>query len=95
MATADGFAADEDLVVAMRDTMQHRGPDDGGAWTDGRVALAHRRLSIVDLSAETTDPVAFFLSAPHWYKPFGHRASSPFHKPTLSDYQPVALLDLG
>ena len=58
VATADGFAADEDLVVAMRDTMQHRGPDDGGAWTDGRVALAHRRLSIVDLSAAGHQPMA-------------------------------------
>ena len=60
VATADGFAADEHFVVAMRDTMRHRGPDDGGAWTspDGRVALAHRRLSIVDLSAAGHQPMA-------------------------------------
>jgi len=32
--------------------MTHRGPDDAGEWwsDDGRVGLAHRRLSIVDLS---------------------------------------------
>jgi asparagine synthase (glutamine-hydrolysing) len=32
--------------------MHHRGPDDVGEWwsVDGRVGLAHRRLSIVDLS---------------------------------------------
>lgn len=32
--------------------MTHRGPDDAGEWwsADGRVGLAHRRLSIVDLS---------------------------------------------
>jgi asparagine synthase (glutamine-hydrolysing) len=60
VATADGFAADDDLVIAMRDTMQHRGPDDGGSWTspDGQVALAHRRLSIVDLSAAGHQPMA-------------------------------------
>ena len=60
VATADGFAAGDDLVIAMRDTMRHRGPDDGGAWTspDGRVALAHRRLSIVDLSAAGHQPMA-------------------------------------
>jgi asparagine synthase (glutamine-hydrolysing) len=35
-----------------RDAMTHRGPDDAGEWwsADGRVGLAHRRLSIVDLS---------------------------------------------
>ena len=60
VATADGFAAGDDLVIAMRDTMRHRGPDDGGAWTspDGRVALAHRRLSIVDLSPAGHQPMA-------------------------------------
>ena len=32
--------------------LSHRGPDDAGDWwaQDGRVGLAHRRLSIVDLS---------------------------------------------
>lgn len=35
-----------------RDAMTHRGPDDAGEWwsADGRVGLAHRRLSILDLS---------------------------------------------
>jgi asparagine synthase (glutamine-hydrolysing) len=37
---------------AMSDTMLHRGPDAGGVWADaaGGVVLAHRRLSIIDLS---------------------------------------------
>lgn len=32
--------------------MTHRGPDDAGEWwsDDGRVGLAHRRLSVIDLS---------------------------------------------
>jgi asparagine synthase (glutamine-hydrolysing) len=33
----------------MRDSLAHRGPDDAGAFRDGLAALAHRRLSIVDL----------------------------------------------
>lgn len=39
-------------LAAMRDAMRHRGPDDAGEWwsVDGRVGLAHRRLSILDLS---------------------------------------------
>ena len=39
--------------------MVHRGPDDAGEWwsDDGRVGLAHRRLSIVDLSAAAHQPM--------------------------------------
>ena len=36
--------------MLMRDVMMHRGPDGGGLHTDQHVALAHRRLSIVDLA---------------------------------------------
>jgi len=35
----------------MRDVLAHRGPDDVGLFTDGRVGLGHRRLSIVDVAA--------------------------------------------
>ncbi len=43
---------DPPVAFAMRDTLTHRGPDDSGAWfsDDRRIALLHRRLSIVDLS---------------------------------------------
>ena len=42
---------DPDVVLRMRDTITHRGPDEEGAWmsTDGRCAFGHRRLSIIDL----------------------------------------------
>ncbi|MBT7308888.1 MAG: asparagine synthase (glutamine-hydrolyzing) [Gammaproteobacteria bacterium] len=44
---------------AMSSTMVHRGPDDEGVWFDrsAAVALAHRRLSIVDLSPEGHQPM--------------------------------------
>ena len=53
-----GFAApgnsadriDESMLVRMRDTLVHRGPDDAGVFMDDRAGLAHRRLSIVDLA---------------------------------------------
>src|SRR5918999_1240288 len=56
---SDSFAVDEDLVTRMRDSMTHRGPDDGGSWSssDGRLALGHRRLSIVDLSPAGHNPM--------------------------------------
>ena len=47
-------------LVAMGDAQRHRGPDDQGQWIspDGRVGLAHRRLSIVDLSPTGHQPMA-------------------------------------
>jgi asparagine synthase (glutamine-hydrolysing) len=61
LATSPSFDASERTVTAMRDTMVHRGPDDGGAdsWSSngGRVAFGHRRLSIVDLSPAGRNPM--------------------------------------
>ena len=36
-------------AMRMRDVLTHRGPDEGGLHCDAHAALAHRRLSIVDL----------------------------------------------
>src|SRR5688572_33411492 len=52
-----GRPAEESLLLSMRDTMVHRGPDDGGSWLDGDLALGHRRLSILDLSAAGHQPM--------------------------------------
>ena len=37
-------------ALRMRDIITHRGPDEAGLHWDGTAALAHRRLSIVDVS---------------------------------------------
>ena len=39
-------------LAAMTAALEHRGPDDAGAWLDptAGIALGHRRLSIIDLS---------------------------------------------
>ncbi len=56
-----GFDANtgEARARIMADALRHRGPDDGGAWTDGEagIALAHRRLSILDLSPAGHQPM--------------------------------------
>ncbi len=49
----------EGLAEAMAETLRHRGPDDGGVWTDAEtgVALANRRLAVRDLSAAGHQPM--------------------------------------
>ena len=48
---ADGLHPDDRVrAQAMRDVIAHRGPDGAGLHTDEYAALAHRRLSIVDLA---------------------------------------------
>jgi asparagine synthase (glutamine-hydrolysing) len=42
---------DRNLLYAMNQTQFHRGPDEGGEFLEPGVALAHRRLSIIDLSS--------------------------------------------
>jgi asparagine synthase (glutamine-hydrolysing) len=54
---ADTLAA---RALSMADALAHRGPDDRGVWVDASagVALAHRRLSILDLSPQGHQPMA-------------------------------------
>src|SRR5258708_1551631 len=48
----DGLRAeDRERALRMRDILTHRGPDEAGLWSDDRAVLAHRRLSIVDLTS--------------------------------------------
>ena len=49
----------ENEVILMRDKMYHRGPDDAGLFMEqkGRLALAHRRLSILDLTPAGHQPM--------------------------------------
>ena len=54
---SDGRAADVGAVAAMAATMQRRGPDAGGSWSQRAVALAHRRLKIIDLTERAAQPM--------------------------------------
>ena len=50
-------APDERAVRSMGAALAHRGPDAAGFWSSGRAALGHRRLSIIDLSADARQPL--------------------------------------
>lgn len=56
-----GYCGDFDptLLGRMNDAIAHRGPDDAGTavYPEDRVGLAHRRLSIIDLSPRGRQPM--------------------------------------
>jgi asparagine synthase (glutamine-hydrolysing) len=49
-----------EIAGRMASSVRHRGPDDGGVWVDAAagIALAHQRLSILDLSPAGHQPMA-------------------------------------
>lgn len=51
--------ADANEIEAITERMRPRGPDAGGTWisSDSRVALGSRRLAIIDLTDEGTQPM--------------------------------------
>lgn len=57
--SADAPPIDRDELLRVRDQMASRGPDGAGEWfsPDGRIGLAHRRLSIIDLSPSGAQPM--------------------------------------
>ncbi|HJV33621.1 asparagine synthase (glutamine-hydrolyzing) [Geomonas sp.] len=50
--------ADAGLLRRMGDEIRHRGPDASGEYLDPLIGLAHRRLSILDLSTLGDQPMA-------------------------------------
>ena len=55
----DAEAAMRRIAETMADSLAHRGPDDAGVWLDAEagIALAHRRLAILDLSPAGHQPM--------------------------------------
>lgn len=47
---------DERVLTAMRDALEHRGPDDKGIFVDGPLGLGHRRLAILDITSAGHQP---------------------------------------
>lgn len=53
----DDRLPDVAAVSAMAAVLAPRGPDAAGAWSQGRVALGHRRLKIIDLTEAGAQPM--------------------------------------
>lgn len=48
--------ADEHILTRMRDSLEHRGPDDKGLFIENNIGFGHRRLSILDISTAGHQP---------------------------------------
>lgn len=46
-----------ELIKKMNSMLTHRGPDAAGIYTDGPVALGHRRLSVIDVDEKSNQPM--------------------------------------
>jgi len=49
----------KNTIKQMTDTLIHRGPDAEGFFVDNNIGLGHRRLSIIDLSGNASQPMFF------------------------------------
>lgn len=45
------------MVESMNDALSHRGPDNAGFYSDKNISFGHRRLSIVDLTEDSNQPM--------------------------------------
>lgn len=55
--TLDGSPVGVELAQRMAANLAHRGPDGQGAWSEGPIGLAHRRLAVIDLSSAGSQPM--------------------------------------
>ncbi len=47
----------EAVLSEMMERIRHRGPDAGGKYLNGEIALGHRRLSIIDITEQGDQPI--------------------------------------
>jgi len=47
---------DPSVIKRMTDCISHRGPDADGYFSENKISLGHRRLSIIDLSSAANQP---------------------------------------
>ena len=61
-----GLGSLEAIATQMAKAIEHRGPDDSGAWAQAQagIALGFRRLSIIDLSPTGHQPMVLSVGRP-------------------------------
>ena len=47
----------DSVLEEMMERIRHRGPDAGGKYLNGEIALGHRRLSIIDITESGNQPI--------------------------------------
>ena len=53
----DGGTVENSMLDRMNSRLERRGPDDAGIYIDGSTGFGHRRLSVIDLSARSHQPM--------------------------------------
>ncbi len=53
----DGQGVNADMLKAMAEKINHRGPDGSGIFIEDNIGLAHKRLSIIDVSERGAQPM--------------------------------------
>ena len=53
----DDQAINEKVIKAMLSKLERRGPDAEGSWIKPQIGFAHRRLSVIDLSDDSNQPM--------------------------------------
>ncbi|QWR76561.1 asparagine synthase (glutamine-hydrolyzing) [Candidatus Magnetomonas plexicatena] len=58
MVSFKGAWVNTERLKRACEQLSERGPDDAGIWTEGHTGLAHRRLSVIDITSEGHQPMA-------------------------------------
>ncbi len=53
----DGQSVDSSVIASMMTKLEKRGPDSGGSFCEANLGFGHRRLSIIDLSDKSRQPM--------------------------------------
>jgi asparagine synthase (glutamine-hydrolysing) len=88
------------LAQIANEIQKHRGPDNSDIWDDENIALAHRRLSIIDLSEAANQPfqkdnlVIVFNGEIYNYKELQQKLEEEKHVTFLSSSDTEVILEM-